>query len=447
MHPHSKLHCRFARLFLTRAALVFTALATASVAAQGPPPTTVKVTPIVERDVSASLRLVGTIRPEREALVASEVSGVVVELKADDGTFVRRGEVICRLDDSLARLRADEARGRLASLEAELAELENGTRPEELRRAEAAALEAKAMLDKWEFERGRVKQLDQEGRSNPKEVHDTEMEYWAAERRYGQAQAMLDMAKTGPRQEQRDRARADVKSQEAVVKRLERDLEKTRIPAPFDGFVAAKRTELGEWIDEGGPVCELVALETVRLRTDVPEAAIAFAAVGALATFDVEALGVTDSQPIARVIPRATTTARTFPVEIDIPNRDHRLLPGMFVWVSVPSGAPGKRLMVTKDAIVPRGREKTLFIVRPGERGLAAMQVPVETGLETNGEIEVRGPGLQAGDQAVARANERLFPFAPVVVAPAGPASQPAVASDGAAGSGAADGSSRSGGG
>jgi multidrug efflux system membrane fusion protein len=288
------------------------------------------------------------------------------------------------------------------------------------------------MLDKWTFERERVRRLEESDRSNPKEVNDTEMEYWAAERRYAQAQAMLDLAREGARTEERERAAAEVSAQEAVVRRLERDLAKTEIRAPLDGFVVVKRTELGEWIEAGGPVCEMVSIETVRVRADVPESAIPFAAVGARATFDIEALGLTLSQPIARVIPRAITTARTFPIEIDVPNAEHKLLPGMFVWVNVPSGAPGKRLMVSKDAIVPRGREKTLFIVRPGERGAVAMQVPVETGLEIGGEIEIRGPGISAGDQVVARANERLFPFAPVIVMPSTATTQPAIAGEGA---------------
>ncbi|NUQ48734.1 MAG: efflux RND transporter periplasmic adaptor subunit [Phycisphaerae bacterium] len=403
----------FARIAAVTGICLYSALAALG---QGPPGTPVQASPIIEREVAASLRVVGSVRADREAVVASEVSGVIVELSVDEGTAVRQGDVMCRLDDTVARLLLDEARGRLASLRATLAELRNGTRPEELRWSEATALEAKAMLDKWAFERERVRRLDEQNRSNPKEVHDTEMEYSAAERRYAQAQARLDMARKGPRDEELDRAAADVAAQEAVVARRERDLAKTQVRAPFDGLVAAKRTEVGQWIEEGGAVCELVAVDTVRIRADVPEAAIPFASVGASATFEIEALQMSESGLISRVIPRANPAARTFPIEIDVPNPGARLLPGMFAWVNAPSGPPGKRLLVSKDAIVSSPRGKTIFVVRPGPAGQMALPVPVRTGLEVAGHVEVQGEGLAAGDLVVNRANERLFGPQPVVV-------------------------------
>jgi RND family efflux transporter MFP subunit len=253
------------------------------------------------------------------------------------------------------------------------------------------------------------------------------MEYSAARQRLSQFRAAHEIAVNGPRPEEIARARYDVAAQEAVVQRLERDLEKTKIGAPFDGFVVAKRTEVGEWIDAGGAVCDMVALEKVKIRADVPENAVAFSRVGAPATVYFEALDKTYSATVSRVIPRATTAARTFPIEIDLPNEDHALLAGMFAWAYVPAGPTGRRLMVHKDAIVSRGLSKQVFVIRPGQGdGKMAIPMPVTTGLEVAGEIEIQAPGLQAGDVLVTRANERLFGPTPVVlVSPDAPATQP----------------------
>jgi len=402
--------------------------ATSALCAQ-PPVTPVVVAEVVERDVPASMKLVGTVRAEREAVVAAEVAGLVLRFAAAEGQFLKQGEVICELDAAAAELRLAEARARLGSLRAQLEELEHGTREETVRQLAAQVQEAQAVLEKWEFERRRIAELYARDQSGDKERHDAEMEYLAAQERLSQARAAHEIAVNGPRPEEIARARYDVAAQEAVVQRLELDLSKTRICAPFDGFVAARRTEVGEWIDAGGAVCEMVALETVKVRADVPESAVAFCRAGAPASVYFEALDRSYSGSIARVVPRATPAARTFPIEIDVPNADHTLLAGMFAWAYVPCGPAGKRLMVPKDAVVSRGQTRQLFVIRPGT-GETRMAVPVAvtTGLELAGEIEIQGPGIQVGDLVVTRANERLFGPSPVLPVQVGTtaATQPA---------------------
>ncbi|MCH7873390.1 MAG: efflux RND transporter periplasmic adaptor subunit, partial [Planctomycetes bacterium] len=267
------------------------------------------------------------------------------------------------------------------------------------------------------------------GQSNDKEKRDADSDYIAAARRLTQASARFEMAEHGPRSEVIAQARFDAAAQQALADRLERDWKKTEITAPFDGYVVAKRTEVGQWITAGGPVAEMIAVETVRVRVDVPESAIPFARRGSAATVEIEALQRTIKGKIARVIPRADRTARSFPVEIDLPNPEHALLPGMFVWVRVPSGPEGKRLMVSKDAIVPRGPSKQVYVVRPGQDGgLMAIPMSVTTGMEIGHDIEIAAAGLRAGDRVVCRGNERLHGPTPITISD-GPATQPSESS------------------
>jgi multidrug efflux pump subunit AcrA (membrane-fusion protein) len=325
-----------------------------------------------------------------------------------------------------------------------------------LRRQRALVDEAQAVFEKWKHEQERVQALAQRSQSNEKERHDTEMEYRAAERRLAQYKADLDMWTNGPRKEEILKARHDVAALRAATERLERDVQKSSIRAPFDGIVVSKRTEIGEWIEAGGPVCEMVAIATVKVRADAPESIVPFARPGAPASVEFEALGRSQAATLTRVIPVATPAARTFPVEIDLPNPDHTLLPGMFVWVNVPSGPAGKRLMVSKDAIVASGLSKQIFVVRdappgagppgagPPEAGAGenagppakmAMPLPVVTGLEVGTDIEVQSPAIKAGDLVVVRANERLFGPTPVIPTPASDtaASRPAGSAQAAA--------------
>lgn len=418
--PGSRHH----RLYVVVLAIVGTSTPSLTIA-QGPGPTPVVVAPVTSQELPPTLRLVGTVRPERTAVVATEVSGIVATFEAEEGQFLKPGDVICRLDPVVARLRVEEAQATLAGREATLDELERGERPEELARLQALVQAEEAVAAKWDFERRRMQALFEREQCNEKEKVDADMDHASALGRLAQARAQYEKARNGPRAEERARARQAVLAAKATLARLQRDLDKTQIRAPFAGAIVAKRTDVGAWVDAGGAVCEFIGMDMVKARVDVPEGAVGFARVGEPATVEVEALRRTFSAPITRVIPQANAAARTFPVEIDLLNTEHAVLPGMFVWAHVPSGPREARLLVPKDAIVSQGLARQLYVVRAGEGGAQlAVPMPVTTGLELADRVEVQAAGLQAGDLVVTRGNERLFgptPIIPQTAPPLGP--------------------------
>ena len=398
------------------------------VQAQHGRPMPVVVAPVVERDMPATVKLVGTALANRHAVLAAEVGGRVVATPIEEGSFFHKGDVLCVLDDEVPRLRLAEAQARLASLQAALEKLENGTREETLRSLTAQRDEARAMMEKWRFERKRVTNLAKQHQSSEKEVHDTEMEFAAAQARLAAAQAALDEAIRGPRKEDIAAARASVAAQQATVDQARRDLDKTRVRAPYDAFLVSRQVEVGQWVAPGGAVAEVVEIERIKVRASVPEAAVRFARVGAPASVRIEALARSFDATITRVIPQADADARSVPVEIDLPNADHAILPGMFAWTWVPAGPRGKRLTVSPDAIVIRGVEKMVYVVRttPGQPPMA-MPLSVQTGLTQAGAVEIEARAIRPGDLVVIRGNERLFGPTPVAPMPAEAAkSQPA---------------------
>ncbi|MCA9242859.1 MAG: efflux RND transporter periplasmic adaptor subunit [Phycisphaerales bacterium] len=394
---------------------------TAAVAQHGRPPAQVVVAPVVARDTSAMIRLVGTVRADRRSVVAAEVEGIVSEWPADEGAALKAGDVICQLDPTVATMWRDEAQRRLDALQARLDELKNGERRETLERLRAAVAEFDAVEQQLRFERDRQQKLFENSQTSAKEQHDAEMEHMAAAQRLAQARFALEQAENGARAEVIAQARAEVEAQRAVVARLSRNVEKTRVVAPFDGYVVQKRSEIGEWVSAGDPVCELVAIDKVRVRADAPESAIRFARPGAPAILVIEALGETRNAEISRLIPMAVENARTFPVEVDVENADGRLLPGMFVWTHVPCGPSGTRMMAPKDALVPSAGSLTVYVIRPGENGAQmAIPTPVRTGIEAGLDVELISDAIHPGDLVVSRANERLMGPSPVVFTPPG---------------------------
>lgn len=383
-------------------------------------PAQVVVSPVVEREIPPTIRLVGTVRADRTAVLASEIAGAIRRVAIDDGQFVKAGDLIAELDDDPTKLKLEETAAQLASLQAALDELTAGERKEDVDRLAAFVAEADAIVKKWSYELDWRKGLFQQGQGNEKELHDTEMDYLAAQGRLAQARSQYERAKNGARPEEFARARQFIGAKHAQVRVLERELKKTKVHAPFAGFVVTRRVEVGEWVEVGGAICELISLEKVRVRVDVPESAVTFARPGAITNIEIEALGQIRTERVSRVIPMASPSARTFPVEIDLNNEDHAILPGMFVRANVPAGLSGKRLMASKDSIVAHGTNKQIFVIRKGEKDtLMALPMSVSTGLELGGLTEIIAPGLQVGDQVVTRGNDRLFGPTPVIIAPA----------------------------
>ncbi len=410
--------------------------------AQGPSaPSLVAVAPVAERELPATIRLVGTVEPATRSLLGAEVAGLVKAMPVRQGDLVGKGKLICQLKDDTLRLDYREAVARLDRLKARLTELEAGERKLVLVRLQAAMEEARALYEKWRVEKERIDKLYESDKAAYMEYRDVTAEFNAAAKRFEQAKALYELGKEGPRAEVITQARFDVAAQEAAVARFADYLSKTTIEAPFSGHVADRHTEVGEWIDQGGAVVELVDLRTVLVRVNVPEAAIPFARVGATCNVRIDALGGDFEGKIKHVIPQADQAARTFPVEIEIANSQFTLKAGMFARADVPSAPATKRLTVPTDAIIQRGPARLVFVIEASQGKPMALPVPVHIEAEFGETAAVKAAPalgeaaaamshlLRAGAQVVVQGNQMLFGPSPVMVLPttmpAGPTTRP----------------------
>jgi len=377
-------------------------------------PAKVTVADVELRQLPATATLVGTVEPVTRSVVSSEISGLVEQMPVRQGDFVRQGELICRLRAETLTFELAEARARLQSL--------------------------KADLRKWVYELERIDRLYGGQDASEKEVYETRAGH--------------------------DQAKHDVAAQAAVVSRLESDLAKTEIRAPFSGFIIARHTEVGQWIVQGGDVVEMADLTSVLVRVDVPESALAYVRVGQAASVKVEALQRSFEGQIRHVILQADPTARTFPVEVQVPNRGYLawaeaakqhadrapdsagrppghpksadpavaeaasggggkndgpavlLAGGMFARVTLICGPPARMPAVPKDAIVTRDGVDYVSMVTPGreEGSLLAVPIPVTTGVDIGDWIAVTSGNLGPGMRVVTRGNESILFPSPIVI-------------------------------
>ena len=359
-----------------------------------------------------AITLVGTVEPVRRTRVSSKISGIVADMPVRQGDLIPSRAMICKLEDTTRKLALAAEQAKLASLSSAHDELVAGTRPEELRLLKARLDEAVAIHDRWKFAMGRIGKLFEGKDSNDKEFQDTRSELIAAERRRVAAEASYNLGLEGPRKEQIARAAHDVAEQQAIVDRLAHELDKTEIRSPFEGYVAERLTEVGQWIPEGGAVVEMLDLSRVLVRVNVPESALVFLRVGDTSRVMIDALGRSFEGTIKHVMRQAAKAARTFPVEIDIDNSEALLAGGMFARASVPSGPERKALAVPKDSLVERDGVTYLAIVVPGkESGPSGMLVPVTVGIDVADRITITSGNVEPGMQVITRGTERMLPF------------------------------------
>lgn len=331
-----------------------------SVRAQGPPATPVRSTEAREHQVRRSLALTGSVESRRISVVASEVEGVVESLVARDGDRVEKGQPLVKLRRTNLRLRLDAVRG-------------------QLKEAEARQNQATTSLDRF---RG----LFDEKIVSQQQLDDAESEFEAWAGRVAQLQA--------------------------EVARLEDDLARTTVRAPFSGVVVQELVAEGEWLGSGGSVVELLDFADLEVTVEVPESSFAGLNVGSSARVVIQSLdGMEVEGRLRAVVPRADARARSFPTKIAITNPEGKIAVGMLARVHLPVGEAVEAVIVPKDAIVAKGRDTAVFRIKDD---MTVERVAVQVGTSVGVWVAVTG-GVQAGDSLITRGNERVFPGQAVV--------------------------------
>ncbi len=338
-------------------------LATVSMAlalsAQGPPPALVETAPVQEIEFHDQLTLVGRTEARAESRIVAEVAGRVRSVDTGEGRWVRRGQPLVTIDCRRVAL----------ALEA--------------KQAEAAQAQADAELAAKELARA-------------EDLVKTEI---FPERNLDSAVAAA--SRTAERHRQL----------EAERRSLDLDLENCQIRAPYSGYAIRKLVDVGEWVDPGTAVFEMVDLGLVKVTVDLPERRFGQLERGSPVAIRLSADG---DEPLAGkvtgIAPRASEATHTFPVIISVDNSGGRLGSGMLVKATLTLKNTFVSLAVSKDAIVRQGEATIVYTVVDGQ----AVPVPVRTRASQETFVAVDGDGLAAGQQVVVRGNERLFPGSPV---------------------------------
>ncbi len=265
----------------------------------------------------------------REAKLLAQVEGRVTEVRVRDNSFVREGDLLLLVDT------AEYALG-LARAHANLA------------RAQASFRELTLFDDR----------IDDPAVRSERE-------------RVARAKSGLD--------------EAEVSVQEAELR-----LRRTRVTAPFTGRVASVRVVPGQTVRVGDEVVTVVDLHPIRIEVRVLESEVGLLAPGRHAVVSFAAFpGERFVGRIATVNPIVERETRTAKVTVDIPNREGRILPGMYARVALEARKFADRTLVPRSAVLERDRRSMLFVFEgEGQLGLAKWRY-VTTGLANDSLVEI----------------------------------------------------------
>lgn len=395
------------------AVMVMTLLAQAGQPGMGPVP--VIVGTAVELQVPTKVEVVGSVEPHLATTLSAEIAGLTERFDLREGDVVQQGKtIVAQLKATDLELAVAEAEAELAKAQAELTKLRRGLRQEEIDEKRAEAQEKKAWVEKYAKDVERAKALVARDMVSVSEFNQAEANYLAAKAQYERALRSLRVAELGFRQEEIAAAEAEVQRLQAKIKRLREDLQKTVIRAPVSGFITQRHIEVGQWVERGGKVVDIIDLASVLVSVPVHERDIRHVQVGDAATVTLDALpNRTFTGRVKHITPQADLASRTFPVKVEVANTpDSAIKAGMFARVTLQTGAAQPSVFVPKDAVVRRGSGAVVFVVQETQ----ARMVAVKTGRTHEGFIEIIDGAVHAGDHVVVTGNELLRDQAVVAV-------------------------------
>ncbi len=311
----------------------------------------------------------GNVVSREDARVASEQEGRVISV-AEVGTQLRKGEPLARLDDRMLRL--------------------------QIRQAQSDVARIQAQLDYAHSQEKRLGQLVEKASI---------------------AGAQLDEARSQRRVLEQDLQRASVS-----VEQSRQRLQNSTVRAPFDGMVAERFIQVGEYLATGTAVARLVNTQRLEVRAQAPVNLAAGLAPGM--SLSLREGSNETVQKVRAVVPVGDESSRQIELRIELDSSQWAI--GSALQVGLPSAAPREVIAVPRDALLLRANET--YVVRISAE-LIAERVLVKTGGSQGEWVEVTG-NIASGDRLVVRGGERLADGASVRIDEIA-ALQPAVAAQG----------------
>ena len=367
------------------------------------------VRPRVESGESAILVATGYVVAHHKIDLSSKVIGRVEWIGVEKGDRVRRGQLLVKLEDREYQAQVDRARAVHQGAQARLAELERGSRPEEIERAQAEVDRAEAQLRTDEADLTRVQSLVSEGVFTARDLDEAVGRRDVARAGLEALTRVYELVRLGPRVEQIDAARAEVERARADMAYSQTLLDAVEIRAPIDGVILERIVEPGEmvttsFVGERGAKSSTVSLADLNdLQVELDISQNDFNRISP----EQPCTAVTDAYPdrvyecmVAEIAPEADRQRATIQVKVQILDPDTLIKPEMnarvtFLDPEATAREVTEQMSIPAGALIDHETGKAVLILVDGEVRVK----PITVDREVN-DVAYVAAGL-SGDESI----------------------------------------------
>ena len=364
----------------------------------------VAAAPIVRGNISQLASVTGQVVAKQAADLSSVASGNVLFVGAQIGEHVQKGELLVTIDDSTLRAQAAQQAANLAQVRATT--LGGSTT------AQADLHSALVAYQTAQFDLRRNQTLFSQGYVSKAALDDSTNRAAAAQAAYRQAQVNAQNASLGANN---SAAMAQLNSAEAQLAFVENQIAQTQVRAPFDGVVTARNVDPGSLAAPGTTLMEVSQLDPVFVDTGIAGADLQYVRVGTPVIVTVSSIpGRTWHGSVRYFNLAATTGTSIYKARIPLSNPDLTLRGGMVATVQYAQLHKNNVLLAPRASVYQTPAGYGMFVIDSGK----AKEVSIDVGIQNDQQVEVTGPGLKPGMQAILNKSALLQPGTPVQVMP-----------------------------
>ncbi|HZJ42365.1 MAG TPA: efflux RND transporter periplasmic adaptor subunit [Pyrinomonadaceae bacterium] len=343
----------------------------------------VKTVAVAETPFGETVTANGTLAAFDQTTVSVKVPGRLRVISIDLGSVVAKGQVIAQLEPEDYRLRAQQAEASLAQARARLGLAPDGTDDRVDPEQTATVRQARAVLDEARNTRDRAARLVEQGVIAKAEFDTANAGFKVAEGRYQDAYEEI---------RNRQGILAQRRSELALARQQLKD---TAVVAPMDGIVQEKRASVGEYMAAGTPLVNIVKMDPLRLRAEIPERESKNVHSGQSVRVTVEGDSNVYLGQIMRLSPVITEQNRILMVEADVRNNG-KLRPGSFARAEIVTNDSKMAVTVPNNAIVNFAGIEKVIVVQNGK----ALEKPITTGRRSPEVTEIVA-GVSVGEKVI----------------------------------------------
>ena len=341
----------------------------------------------IRQDLDVRLTYTADLIPNQLVNIFSRVDGYIAKIYVDKGDLVKANQLLVEIDHTDYIHAVNQAKANLLSAKAKVVQQDAGVRNATL------TLDRMQALIKDQF----VSQQDL----------DTALVNRDA------AVALQDSL------------RAQVQQVTVALAQAETNLAYSYIRAPFAGYIAERNLDPGAYVSGTTASTSTVSrgilsvhdVDTVRTLIEVVEKDVPLVQIGQRADVRAEAYpNEVFEGRVTRIVQALNRATRTMTVEVDLPNKDHRLKGGMFARVEVLVGKHPQAIQIPLDAVSRLEESQYVYVVKDGK----AHQVPVELGALAENRVEVV-KGLAGDEQLIVSGKDLVSEGVPVQTQPMQP--------------------------